>query len=85
MQPVCLIVNMKWLDLHPEAWAKLGVSGPIGESSKAELISDGPYSEVLELDDELEAIPLYAWILPAKKISEKYNKLFEKHGIPLLN
>lgn len=76
---------MKWLDLHPEAWAKLGVNEPFEESSKVKLISDGPYAEVPELDDELKAIPLYAWILPAKKIPEKYNKLFEKHGIPLLN
>lgn len=76
---------MKWLDQHPEAWAKLGLSDPSTKSSKVKLIPDGPYAEVPELDDELKAIPLYAWILPAKKISEKYNKLFEKHGIPLLN
>lgn len=76
---------MKWLDLHPEAWAKLEASEPFGKSSKVKLIPDGPYAEVPELDDELKTIPLYAWIPPAKKISEKYNKLFEKHGIPLLN
>lgn len=75
---------MKWLDLYPEAWAKLGAT-PFEESSKVKLIPDGPFAETPELDDELNAIPLYAWILPAKKIPEKYNKLFEKYGIPLLN
>lgn len=76
---------MKWLDQHPEVWAKLRLSDPSTKSSKVKLITDGPYAEVAELAEELKTIPLYAWILPAKKIPEKYNKLFEKHGIPLLN
>lgn len=75
---------MKWLDLHPEAWEKLGVNEPLERSSKVKLISAGPYAETPELDDELKEIPLYAWILSANKIPEKYNKLFEKHGISLL-
>ena len=76
---------MKWLDLHPEVWEKFGANAPLGKSSKVKLVSDGQFAEPLELDDELKTIPLYAWILPANKIPEKYNKLFAKHGIPLLN
>lgn len=39
---------MKWLDLHPEVWAKLGANEPFGKSSKVKLIPDGPYAEIPE-------------------------------------
>ena len=66
---------MKWLNQHPEVWAKLRLSDPSTKSSEVKLISDGQNAEVAELAEELKTIPLYAWILPAKKIPEKYNRL----------
>lgn len=39
---------MKWLDLHPEAWAKLGTNEPSAKSSKVKLIPDGSYTEIMD-------------------------------------
>lgn len=75
---------MKWLDLYPDILSSSCVSTPVANSSKVKLISDGPYADIPELPDELDSVPLYAWLLPARKIPQKYNDLFRKHGIPLL-
>lgn len=75
---------MKWLDLYPDILPSSGSSSPVGSGSKTEFVSDGSFAEVPDLPDELQTIPLYAWILPARKIPKKYNELFSKHGIPLL-
>lgn len=72
---------MKWLDEYPNI---LLSARPVESNTTIELLSDGPYAEVPELPVELDSIPLYAWLLPAKKIPQKYNDLFRKHSIPLL-
>ena len=72
---------MKWLDEYPNVLPSVR---PVESNTKIELLLDGPYSEVLDLPEELASIPLYAWILPAKRIPQKYNDLFRKYSIPLL-
>lgn len=75
---ICL---MKWLDEYPNALPSVR---PAESNTKIELLSDGPYAEVPDLPEELALIPLYAWLLPAKRIPQKYNDLFCKYSIPLL-
>lgn len=72
---------MKWLDEYPNI---LLSARPFESNTTIELLPDGPYAEVPELPVELDSIPLYAWLLPAKKIPQKYNDLFRKYSIPLL-
>lgn len=72
---------MKWLDEYPNALPSVR---PVESNTKIELLPDGPYAEVPDLPEELALIPLYAWLLPAKRIPRKYNDLFRKYSIPLL-
>lgn len=73
--------SMKWLDEYPNVLPSVR---PVESNTKIELLSDGPYAEAPDLPEELASIPLYAWLLPAKRIPQKYIDLFRKYSIPLL-
>ena len=75
---------MKWLDLYPDALSSVASSRPVESSSNFCLVTDGPFAEVPDLPAELNSVPLYAWLLPAKRVPKEYNDLFLKYGIPLL-
>lgn len=78
---------MKWLDEHPEIWARLSSASVVNHPEPVKSFNFfelGP-SEGSELSDELKSLPILAWMVPFSKLPSRIVEVFEKYGIPDLN
>lgn len=75
---------MKWLDEHPEVWPRLSPASVSDHSviDKSFNFYELGSSDDPVLPDELNSLPILAWMVPFSKLPSRIVEVFKKYGIP---